>query len=121
MDFTAHLSKSAEHALQRAAQMNRLAGRDAAENFDLTHCGEAEVFERGFTGAGLNEDAAKLGQRLKHQNAGHERSTGKMAVKKFLISFEFPHCLCGGTRNKFHKFVDEAKLRTMRQGGKRLN
>ena len=120
-DFTADLSESAQHALQCAAQMHQLAGRDAAENFDLTHRSEAEVFERGFTRTGLNENAAQLGQRLDHQNTWHKRSTREMAAEKLLISFEFPHRFGGGTWNKFHKFVDKAKLRTVRQRGKRLN
>lgn len=109
-DFTADLSEGAQHALQRGAEVKRLTGRDAAENFDLAHRSEAEVFERGFAGARLNENATELSQRLDHQHAGHERSPGKMAAEKFFIPLELPHRFGGGARNKFNHFVNEAKL-----------
>ncbi len=44
-----------------------------------------------------------------------------MTAKKLLIPLELPNRFGGGTRNQFNKFIDEAKLRTVRQGGKRLN
>lgn len=101
--------------------MKRLAGGDAAEDFDLAHCSEAKIFQRGFAWAGLDQDAAELGEGLDHEHAGHERSIREMTAEEFLISLELPDGIGGGTGHEFGEFVDETKLRTVGQGGKRLN
>jgi hypothetical protein len=120
-DFAGDLAEGVEHGLERAADVEDLTGGDAAEDFDLAHCGEAEVFQLGFAGAGLDEDAAKLGESLDHEDAGHEGCTGEMTAEELLAAFEFPYCPGGGAGDELGKFIDEAELGTVGQGGKRLN
>lgn len=120
-DFAGDLAEGIEHGLQRGADVERLARGDAAEDFDLADGGEAEIFELSFAGAGLNEDAAELGEGLDHEHARHEGGLGKMAAEKFFASFELPHCFGRDAGMEIGEFIDEAKLRTVREGGKRLN
>lgn len=120
-NFANDLAESVHDGLQGGAEVDGLARRDAAEDFDLPHGGEAQVFERGFTGPGLNENAAELRQRLDHEHTGHERGIGKMTAQKFLTAFELPHGLGRNARNEFGQRVNETKFRAVWKGGKRLD
>jgi hypothetical protein len=44
-----------------------------------------------------------------------------MAAQEFLVAFELPHRLGGDAGHEFGEFINETKLRAVREGGKRLD
>ena len=120
-DFARDLAECVEDGLELCAEVERLAGSDAAENLDLADGGEAEVFERRLARTSLDEDSAELGEGFDHENAGHERCAGKMTAEEFLVAFELPNGGGGGAGVQFSEFIDKTKGFSMWEGGKGLD
>lgn len=119
-DFTTDLDKAGHDGIPACMQGQRLARRNAAEDLELAHGGEADVAERMLTTVTLGQDAAELRKRFNHDDAWKQRLTWKVALQKGLIPLERPAGSRTNAWNHLHQLIDETERRSVRKGGKRL-
>jgi len=105
-------------ALQLHLKMERVAGRNAAQDFELPHCGQPQVIEWWMVWPCLNQNATELCQGFDHDHAGQQRLPREMATKKFFVALQGPNPTGRLAGYQLCHLIDEAELGSVGSGKK---